>query len=143
MINSVKDDGIVVSVVFPGTLYRAQSEERIRKKLLEKNLIEAMILLPENMFNFTTIATAILVLRKNRSRKDIFIAEFKDNQTRKKGKTVELTKEAIDYFSYAYCRFVNGGYTTGLEDRSNSSVGIKVVDAKDIHPDSFMRAFTD
>lgn len=41
-------------------------EAEIRKKLIENNLIEAVIILPDKMFESTSIGTCVLVLNKNK-----------------------------------------------------------------------------
>lgn len=43
-----------------------KQEEIIRKYLVEKNMIEAVIMCPDNMFEATSIPTCILVLDKNK-----------------------------------------------------------------------------
>lgn len=44
-----------------------KEEQEIRKKLIEKNLIEAVIQLPDNMFESTDIGVCILILDKNKT----------------------------------------------------------------------------
>lgn len=45
---------------------RSKEESTIRTWLIEKNLVEAVILCPDNMFTSTSIGTCILVLDKNK-----------------------------------------------------------------------------
>ena len=53
-----------VAVVMPhGVLFRGGAEGRIRKALLEADLIEAVIGLPTNLFYSTSIPASIIVLR--------------------------------------------------------------------------------
>ncbi|HDT11269.1 MAG TPA: type I restriction endonuclease subunit M, partial [bacterium] len=58
-----------VSVVVPhGVLFRGAAEGRIRQKLIEENILDAVIGLPGNLFPTTNIPVAILVFDKSRER---------------------------------------------------------------------------
>jgi type I restriction enzyme M protein len=56
-----------VGVIVPhGVLFRGGSEGRIRQALIEENLLDAVIGLPENLFYGTGIPAAILIFKRNR-----------------------------------------------------------------------------
>jgi len=56
-----------VAVVAPhGVLFRASSEGKIRRKLIEENLLDAVVGLPPNLFPSTGIPVAILVFDRSR-----------------------------------------------------------------------------
>lgn len=58
-----------VSVVVPhGVLFRAGAEGRIRQKLIEENLLDAVVGLPVNLFQTTGIPVAILVFDRSREK---------------------------------------------------------------------------
>lgn len=59
-------DGTAAIVCFPGILYRGGAEQKIRKYLIDNNFIDCIIALPDNLFFGTTIATCIMVLKKNK-----------------------------------------------------------------------------
>lgn len=59
--------GTAAIVEFPGVLYRGGAEHKIRKYLVDNNYVDTVIQLPPDMFFGTSIATMILVLRKNKS----------------------------------------------------------------------------
>lgn len=63
----LKDDGIMTIVLPHGVLFRGGEEEKIRRNLIEKNNIEAVIGLPANIFFGTGISTIVMVLKKQRS----------------------------------------------------------------------------
>lgn len=71
----VKPDGIMTIVLPHGVLFRGGSEETIRKNLIEKNNIDAIIGLPANIFFGTGIPTIIMVLRQKRDRDDILFVD--------------------------------------------------------------------
>ena len=89
------DDGIAVFILPHGVLFRGNREESIRKTLLQANLIDAIIGLPDKMFLNTGIPVFIMILRKNRSQDNVLFidasAEFE-----KHGKQNILTSEQID-----------------------------------------------
>lgn len=83
--------GGIMTIVLPhGVLFRGGEEAVIRKNLIEKNNIDAIIGLPANIFFGTGIPTIIMVLKKNRANDDIliidaskgFIKEGKNNKLR-------------------------------------------------------------
>ncbi|VGM94744.1 Type I restriction enzyme EcoKI M protein [uncultured Avibacterium sp.] len=54
-----------MAIVLPhGVLFRGAAEGHIRKILIEKNYIDAVIGLPANLFFGTSIPTCILVFQK-------------------------------------------------------------------------------
>lgn len=73
-------NGTAAIVCFPGVFYRAGAEQKIRQYLVDNNYVDAVIQLPPDLFFGTTIATTILVLKKNKSdNKVLFVdasAEF-------------------------------------------------------------------
>lgn len=74
----LKEDGVATMVCFPGILYREGAEKKIRKWLVDKNYIDAIIQLPENLFFGTSISTCILVLKKNENDNGILFINAKD-----------------------------------------------------------------
>ncbi len=68
MIETMKPKTGRMAVVAPhGVLFRGSSEGKIRRKLIEENLLEAVIGLPEKLFYGTGIPASILIFRKNKS----------------------------------------------------------------------------
>lgn len=86
----VSPDGIMTIVLPHGVLFRGGEEGEIRKNLIEKNQIDAIIGLPANIFFGTGIPTIIMVLRQNRENDDVliidaskgFVKEGKNNKLR-------------------------------------------------------------
>lgn len=65
-----------MAIVLPhGVLFRGAAEGHIRKILIEKNYLHAVIGLPANLFFGTSIPTCILVLKKDRTSKDILFID--------------------------------------------------------------------
>jgi len=75
MIASLKSGGRIAAVAPHGVLFRGASEGRIRQAVIERNLLDAVIGLPENLFYGTGIPACILVLKKNRNRDDVLFID--------------------------------------------------------------------
>ncbi|MDD5638895.1 MAG: class I SAM-dependent DNA methyltransferase [Candidatus Pacebacteria bacterium] len=69
MLASTKDDGKTVVVIDTGAVSRSGREKNIRQKILEKDLFEAVILLPEKLFYNTGAPGLIIVFNKNKLKK--------------------------------------------------------------------------
>ena len=75
MIYSLRNNGRIAAVVPHGVLFRGASEGMIRKTVVEKNLLDAVIGLPDNLFYGTSIPACIMVLKKNRNINDVLFID--------------------------------------------------------------------
>jgi len=66
MLASVKNESKVVVVIDTGAVSRGGREKAIRQKIVEKDLVEAAILLPEKLFYNTGAPGLIIVFNKNK-----------------------------------------------------------------------------
>lgn len=108
----LKQDGTMAIVLPHGVLFRGAKEAKIRKALLEKNQIDAIIGLPANLFYSTGIPTIVMVLKKNKPTKDVlFIDASKDFEKGKNqnilrpediNKIIETYKNRQDVDKYAH-----------------------------------------
>ena len=84
-----------MTIVLPhGVLFRGGEEETIRKTLIERNHIEAIIGLPANIFFGTGIPTIIMVLKRTRSDSDILIIDA-SKKFEKVGKNNKLNMNVL------------------------------------------------
>ena len=60
-------NGTAAIVCFPGIMYRAGAEKKIRQYLIDNNFIDCIIQLPSNLFFGTSIATCIMVLKRSKA----------------------------------------------------------------------------
>lgn len=65
---ALEKEGRVAVVVPHGVLFRGAAEGRIRQKMIEENLLDAVIGLPGNLFPTTNIPVAILVFDRSREK---------------------------------------------------------------------------
>lgn len=107
----LRPDGIMCIVLPHGVLFRGGEEGQIRKALVERNHIQAIIGLPANIFFGTGIPTIVMVLRQKRVDEEILIIDAskgfekvgKNNKLRasdiKKIVDAVTKKASIDKFS--------------------------------------------
>ena len=96
MIDTAHENGGKVGVIVPnGVLFRGGQEGKIRQKLIEENLLEAVIGMPANLFFGTGIPAAILLFNKSKNSKDVMFIdasrEFEDGKRQNR-----LTQANID-----------------------------------------------
>lgn len=101
MLKSLNDYGRMAVVLLQGALFRGAVEGKIRREILANNLIDAVIGLPANLFYGTAVSVAVVVIKRNRTRKDILFIDASHEY--KKGKTQNtLTDKNIQKISETY-----------------------------------------
>ena len=75
MIASMSVKGRIAAVAPHGVLFRGAAEGRIRQRVIEENLLDAVIGLPENLFYGTSIPACILVFKNNRQTNDVLFID--------------------------------------------------------------------
>lgn len=84
-----------MAVILPhGVLFRGAAEGVIRKSIIDKNYLDAIIGLPANIFYGTGIPTVILVFKKNRTAKDVLFIDASREFEKAKNQN-RLTEEHI------------------------------------------------
>jgi type I restriction enzyme M protein len=93
MVETMKPKSGRMAVVVPhGVLFRGAAEGRIRKQLIDENLLDVVIGLPEKLFYGTGIPAAVLVFRKTKTDdKVLFIDASRDYQD---GKNQNFLRES-------------------------------------------------
>jgi type I restriction enzyme M protein len=113
MLASLSENGKAGIVMDNGLLFRSRSEKKIRRPILEDDLVEAVIALPENLFYNTTSPGCIIVFNKDKPEprknkiqfiyaedktlreSDVRVFEELSNQN-------QLTKRGIEYIAESY-----------------------------------------
>ena len=67
ILHSLSPAGTAAVLNFPGVLYRGQREGKIRRWLVEQNVIDSVELVEGGYFEDTGISTALIVMKKNRT----------------------------------------------------------------------------
>ena len=75
MLASLNDKGRMGVVLPHGVLFRGGSEGKIRKGIIDDNLLDAVIGLPPNLFFGTSIPAVILIFKKGRETNDVLFID--------------------------------------------------------------------
>ena len=86
MLSWLSAKGTAAIVEFPGVLYRGGAEGKIRKYLIDNNFVDTVIQLPSDLFFGTSIATCILVLKKNKTDNSIIFVDASEECVRNTNK---------------------------------------------------------
>lgn len=129
-------NGTAAIVCFPGIMYRGGAEKKIRKYLIDNNYIDCIIQLPSNLFFGTSIATCIMVMKKNKKdNKILFIDATKE--CIKVTNNNKLTPENIDHIVDMFTKREDIKHVTHLasyEEIANNDYNLSVstyVEAED------------
>ena len=95
MLASLNENGTAGIILPHGVLFRAASEGKIRKQIIENNWLDAIIGLPENLFFGTPIPTCMLIFKKNKLDNNVFFIDA-SNDFIKDVNQYRLTNEYID-----------------------------------------------
>ena len=97
----LNNEGTMAIVLPHGVLFRGAAEEAIRKTLIDKNYLDAVIGIPANLFYGTSIPTCILVFKKNKTNKDILFIDASKEFEKAKNQN-RLTDENINKIVETY-----------------------------------------
>ncbi|QWB96210.1 type I restriction-modification system subunit M [Mycoplasmatota bacterium] len=106
MLHSLAEGGRMGVVLPHGVLFRGASEKKIRKAIIDLNLLDAVIGLPANLFFGTSIPATILIFKQNRNRDDILFIDASQDGMYEKGKNQnKLREEDIKRIVDAYDKY--------------------------------------
>lgn len=91
MIETINEHGRAGVVLPHGVLFRGSSEGKIRKQLIEENLLKAVIGLPANLFYGTGIPATILIFDKQKTTDEVlFIDASNEYESGKNQNTLSI-----------------------------------------------------
>ncbi|WP_339298083.1 type I restriction-modification system subunit M [Paenibacillus sp. FSL R5-0623] len=93
MLYSLAENGRMATILPHGALFRGGSEGKIRQQIIEMNLLDAVIGLPEGLFFGTNIPACIMVFKKDRKRKDVLFIDGSSEGNYEKGKNQNKLRE--------------------------------------------------
>lgn len=85
MASKLSENGVTGFILANGALSGGGEEYKIRKKLIENDLVEAIIILPRNMFYTTDISVTLWILNKNKTERKIDLPDESRNYRDRKG----------------------------------------------------------
>ena len=143
----LKQNNGVMAIVLPhGVLFRGNAEGTIRQHLLEEGMIDTVIGLPANIFYNTSIPTTVIVLKKNRTSRDVLFIdaskEFEKGKNQNIMTEVHIKKildaydkrENIDKFAYcaSYDEIVENDFNLNIPRYVDTFEEEEVVPLKEI-----------
>ncbi|MBF8151314.1 type I restriction-modification system subunit M [Winogradskyella sp. F6397] len=102
MIETLNEHGKAGVVLPHGVLFRGSSEGKIRKQLIEENLLKAVIGLPANLFFGTGIPATILIFDKNKGDNTELLFIDASNEYENAKNQYKLSKANIDKIVTTY-----------------------------------------
>ena len=96
-------NGTAAIVCFPGIMYRGGAEKKIRQYLIDNNYVDCIIQLPNNLFFGTSIATCIMVMKKNKTDNKVLFIDA-TNECVKVTNNNKLTPENIEHIVDAFAK---------------------------------------
>ena len=146
MLHWLSAQGTCAIVEFPGVLYRNGAEQKIRKYLVDNNFVDCVIQLPADLFFGVSIATCIIVLKKNKVDNNILFIdatnEFIRTDTKNKLTTTNINKilerfiarETKEEFSYlaSYEEIVRNEYNLATNKYIVKTEKDKLIDIKSV-----------
>lgn len=84
IVSKLSENGVAGFLLANGALSGGGEEYKIRRKLIENNLIEAILIMPRNLFYTTDISVTLWILNKNKKARTIeqngVIKKYRDRQ---------------------------------------------------------------
>ena len=108
-------NGTAAIVCFPGIMYRGGAEQKIRKYLIDNNYVDCVIQLPSNLFFGTSIATCIMVLKKNKADNRILFIDA-TNECIKVTNNNKLTPDNMDRIVETFANRAEDAHFSHLAD---------------------------
>ena len=143
---TLSENGVAAIVVSPGILNRGHEEKLIREYLVKKNLIDTIILLPNNLFYGTSINVCIMTLRKKKEDNNILFvdatSEYIKNNKRNElsnnniNNILTLVKERKTFNGKSYLasanEIINNSYNLAITSYVKTSRALPLVSSEEI-----------
>lgn len=79
MVSKLSENGIAGFILANGALSGGGEEYKIRRKLIENDLVEAIIVLPRDMFYTTDISVTLWIINKNKKKRSVVAGDITRN----------------------------------------------------------------
>jgi type I restriction enzyme M protein len=106
MVSKLSDNGVAGFILANGALSGGGEEYKIRRKLIENDLVEAIVILPRNMFYTTDISVTLWILNKNKKERTVQLPDKTRNYRNRKNEILflDLREKGIP-FEKKYTQF--------------------------------------
>lgn len=108
IVSKLSENGVAGFILANGALSGGGEEYKIRKKLIENGVVEAIIILPRNMFYTTDISVTLWILNNNKTERTVKLPEETRNYRDRKDEILfmDLRQEG-EPFEKKYIQFSN------------------------------------
>ncbi|MEX1190441.1 MAG: class I SAM-dependent DNA methyltransferase [Brumimicrobium sp.] len=90
MVSKLSDNGVAGFILANGALSGSGEEYKIRKKLIDNDMVESIVILPRNMFYTTDISVTLWILNKNKKERKLKLPDTERNYRDRKGEILFL-----------------------------------------------------
>ena len=106
MVSKLSDNGVAGFILANGALSGGGEEFKIRRKLIENDLVEAIAILPRNMFYTTDISVTLWILNKNKKERTVQLPDKTRNYRNRQNEILflDLREKGIP-FEKKYTQF--------------------------------------
>ncbi len=149
MVSKLSENGVAGFILANGALSGGGEEYKIRRKLIENDLVEAIIIIPRNTFYTTDISVTLWILNKNKKQRndntkekpksyrdrtgEILFMDLRRWGSEYEKKYVQLTPDDIEKVAENYHNWQQTDYTTTYKDIPEfcKSASLKDIEAND------------
>jgi type I restriction enzyme M protein len=108
MVSKLSENGVAGFILANGALSGGGTEYNIRRKLIENDLVEAILVLPRNLFYTTDISVTLWILNRNKKARSLEInGELKRYRSREKQVLFMDLRQMGEPFEKKYTQFAN------------------------------------
>jgi type I restriction enzyme M protein len=127
MVSKLSENGVAGFVLSNGALSGNGSEKAIRRKLIENNLVEAIVVLPQDMFYTTNISVTLWFLNKNKKARTVELnGEIKKYRERQKEILFMDLRQVGEPFEKKFTQFSN----VDIQNTSKAFHNWQIADSK-------------
>lgn len=99
MVSKLSDNGVAGFILANGALSGGGEEYKIRRRLIENKLVEAIVIIPRNTFYTTDISVTLWILNKNKKARSLKVNDGMKNYREREDETlfIDLRKWGSEY----------------------------------------------
>jgi len=106
MVSKLSENGVAGFILANGALSGGGEEYKIRRKLIENNLVEAIVILPRSMFYTTDISVTLWILNKNKTENTVELPDATRNYRNRENEILFMDLRQIgEPFEKKYTQF--------------------------------------
>lgn len=106
MVSKLSENGVAGFLLANGALSGGGEEQKIRQKLVNNGLVEAIVILPRNMFYTTDISVTLWILNKNKTARTVQHEDITRNYRNRKNEVLFMDLRQVgEPFEKKYVQF--------------------------------------